>query len=151
MGVAGVLPEERGQPVVGLIEEMDREHFAAHREGEGVIEPGNAHQKSWRVDTALGVKTDQATGAVLAESGGHDQHRVVELADQLTEHGRVQRLSHAGAPRGEVVWCRAFSAAALARRMAFPEFLVLATRAIWPTNPRARTGFRGGRAGNQLL
>jgi alpha-galactosidase/6-phospho-beta-glucosidase family protein len=59
----------------------------------GAVLVRDPRQEARRVDAALGGEADQAAGALLASRHGGDEHRIVELRDELLEV--VLRWTHA--------------------------------------------------------
>ena len=83
--VAGLAAEQLGE--VGRVRrhEVDRHRAGAQRDAVRAVLVRDPREEPGRVDARLGREPDQAAGALAVRRDGRDEHRVVELGDQLLE------------------------------------------------------------------
>src|SRR3954462_12334624 len=83
--VAGLAAEDFGQMAGGGRDEVDGYCLCFLGKAGSAVLVREADEEPRRVDAALGGEADQAASERLPLAGGDDEHRVVELADQLLE------------------------------------------------------------------
>ena len=83
--VTGLRPEELGQ-IGGVVRnQVHHHHLGVAGRAVGTVLLRDAYEEARWADAALGREAHEAAGAVAGGGHGHDEHRVVELVDQLVD------------------------------------------------------------------
>ena len=134
--VAGLLAEQFGEIPLIRTQQVHDEPLRVLRDTVRVVRFRDAHEPPRRIDAALRVEADEATGALAVVRCGHDDHRIVDGGDDRSErvvrHGTLRQP--AGAPMGVVrthtcmrpVSLGADCGASSVRRSSYPSFFGIA-------------------------